>query len=414
MMVKFIDNKAFIEEVCIDNIINSNVTPFYLYSQNIISETYNNLKKELNSEIYFSVKSNSNQSILRLMKNCGAGADVVSIGELERSLAAGFNPSNIIFEGVGKSKDDLEYAINKNIKLINCESINEIILVDRIAKNLNKKIKIGIRFNPNIDGHTLDKISTGKKTDKFGINISKLTDTISLVKKLNNIQLKGISCHIGSQISDLKIYKKVFTTMRNAAETVLTYNIALDSVDLGGGLFVNYDKNNNDLDISGIGDLIKLIFKETSYTISFEPGRYLVAKAGIIITKILMTKDNGGVNFLITDAGMNTFIRPAMYNAKHRIEAINNLNEKNIKYTVAGPICESSDIIAKDIFLPEQQINDYLIIHDTGAYGAVMSSNYNSRGIPSEILVNKNKFCIIYKQESITEIIKKDIIPSWL
>ena len=414
MNINFKKNKPFFEEVSIEDIVNSNATPFYLYSQKIINETYNELINNLSAEIFYAIKANSNQAILTLMKNCGAGADVVSAGELQRSLTAGFSPNKIIFEGVGKSKEDIEYAINQNIRMINAESINEILLINEIARKLNRQINIGVRLNPNIDGKTLNKISTGKSTDKFGIGIQNIFEIITLIKSLNNIKLNGISCHIGSQISDISIFEKVFTEMKNTAEIIISNGIKIEHLDLGGGFNVNYEHDNNNFDINSIGKLVNSIFKNTSYKISFEPGRYLIAKAGIVITKILTVKENGGINFLITDAGMQTLIRPAMYNAFHRIDALNDLDKENKLYNIAGPICESSDILATKVELPEQKAENFLAIYDTGAYGASMASNYNSRGIPAEILVNENKFSIIHKQEKIKDIIKRDSIPDWL
>lgn len=414
MDIQYKDGEVFIEEVKLNNIIDSYTTPIYLYSQKIIEETYNKLDKDLSAEIFFAIKANSNQAILTLMKNCGAGADVVSVGELKRALQAGFNPNKIIFEGVGKSKDDIIYAIKNNIRLINVESIKELNMINLIGKNLDKIIDIGVRLNPNIDSNSLDKISTGKKTDKFGISIEKLNEIISKITSSNNINLKGISCHVGSQIYDILIFKKVFIAMKEAASIILAAGIKIEHVDLGGGFAINYEQRQNELDIDGIAKLINSLFFNEPYQISFEPGRYLIARAGIIITKILTTKENGGINFLITDAGMHTLLRPAMYGSLHQIEALNKSNKDKVIYTIAGPICESSDIIAKEITLPKQNIDDYLIIHDVGAYGATMASNYNSRGIPNEILIHKNKFSIIHKEEQILEIIKRDSIPDWL
>ena len=414
MDILFHEGRPFFEEVCIEDIINSLNTPFYLYSQKSIEDKYINLKDSLKSEIFYSVKANSNQAVLRVIKNCGSGADVVSSGELERALEAGFEPNKIIFEGVGKSEEDIRYAINKKIRLINIESFNEIKLINEIGKELNKTVDIGIRINPNIDGNTLEKISTGKNTDKFGIGIDTIATNISEIKAYKNINILGISCHIGSQLQNLKIFEKVFLTMKKIADEFLTYGVKLEYVDLGGGFGVNYSSNKDTLDIEGIGKLANMTFDKSGYKISFEPGRYLVAKSGVIITKILTSKENGGINFLITDAGMHTLIRPAMYGAIHRIEALNDLKKEETNYTIAGPICESSDIIAKDVFLPTQKINNYLLIHDVGAYGAVMASNYNSRVIPSEILVNQSKFFIIRQEEKISDIIKRDQIPEWL
>ena len=414
MDITFHKNRPFFEGVCIEDILDSQNTPFYLYSQKNIEDTYKNLNNSLRSEIFYAVKANSNQALLRIMKNCGSGADVVSAGELERSLEAGFDPTQIIFEGVGKSETDIKFAINKNIRLINVESLNEIKLINEVGSNLNKTINIGIRLNPDIHGNTIDKITTGKKTDKFGIDIDQLTNIFSELKSYKHINIKGISCHVGSQLKDLKIFENVFSTMKKTADEFSSQAIKLEHVDLGGGFGVNYESEINNLDIQGIGKLINKIFLQSGYKISFEPGRYLVAKSGVIITKILTSKKNGGINFLITDAGMQTLIRPALYGAIHRIEALNYLEKNKVNYTIAGPICESSDIIAKNVLLPDQKINNYLLIHDVGAYGAVMASNYNSRGIPAEILVNQNKFFVIHQEEKITNIIKRDKIPDWL
>ena len=414
MNITFQEKRPFFEGVCINDIIDTVNTPFYLYSQKNIEETYLNLQNSLNAEIFYAVKANSNQAILKIITKCGSGADVVSSGELQRSLRAGFNPKKIIFEGVGKSKEDINFAINEDIRLINVESLYEIKLINEIANSLNKVVNIGIRLNPDIDGNTQNKITTGKKTDKFGININQLQDIFSEFNSYKNINIIGISCHIGSQLQDLKIFENVFSTMRKTADTFLSEGIKIEHIDLGGGFAVNYELNLNSLDIDSIGKLVNKIFNQSNYKMSFEPGRYLVAKSGVIITKILTIKENGGINFLITDAGMQTFIRPALYEAIHRIEAVNDLKEKRINYTIAGPICESSDIIAKNVMLPKQNINNYLLIHDVGAYGAVMASNYNSRGIPAEILIYDNNFSIIHKEEKISDIIKKDSIPSWL
>ena len=414
MDIKFYEGRPFFEGICIDDIINSQDTPFYLYSQNNIEDNYLRLRKSLKSEIFYAVKANSNQAILRVIKNCGSGADVVSLGELQRALEAGFDPKKIIFEGVGKSEEDIKYAISKKIHLINIESLSEIKLINKIGRELEETINIGIRVNPDIDGKTLDKISTGKKTDKFGISIDKIINNIAEIKTYKNIKILGISCHVGSQLKDLKIFENVFIKMKKTADNFVSQGINIEHVDLGGGFGINYESSKDNLDIKGIGKLANAIFAESKYKISFEPGRYLVAKSGVIITKILTSKENGNINFLITDAGMQTLIRPAMYNAFHRIEALNDIKGEKVNYTIAGPICESSDIIIKNIYLPQQKINNYLLIHDVGAYGAVMASNYNSRGLPAEVLVNNTKFCIIHHEEKITSIIKRDKIPEWL
>ena len=413
-MLKFVNKTPFIEETSLNNILKVCQTPFYIYSQEIINQKVNLTKKILGNNIFFSVKSNSNQAVLKLMQNLGLGADVVSIGELKRSLAAGFEPKKIIFEGVGKSKDDLLYAIQKNIRLINTESLEEIKLLERLAKEKKKSINIGVRLNPNIDGDTLNQISTGKKTDKFGIEIDDINNIIKLVKNSPSLNLISISCHIGSQISKIEAYKNTFEEMKKAADRFVSAGIKIKYVDLGGGFHVKYKDEDPDFAIEDVKIELDICFSNTNYEISFEPGRYLTAEAGILVTSIITKKENGGINYLIVDAGMNTLIRPAMYNSYHEIETINNKSEKKISYAIAGPICESSDIFQKNIKLPEQSIGDILLIKNAGAYGKVMSSSYNTRELPAEILVNKDVFAVIYSPQKIEKYIDEDIIPSWL
>jgi len=408
------NNKPYIEGVAVNDIIKTHVTPFYMYSQKTISKTYKELQSALNAEIFYALKANSNQAIIKLMHSLGAGADVVSVGELKRALSACVEPQKIIFEGVGKSLEDILFAIEQNIRLINIESLEELHQISSVATSINKKVNVGIRLNPNIDSKTLDQISTGKKTDKFGISIDELKNIVNSIKQTSNLNLIGISCHIGSQIYSMSVFEKIFNVMKNAAYRFLQEGISIQHLDLGGGIGVQYESTDPILNLEDLKKLIASHFNDVPYRISFEPGRYLIAKAGCLITKIVTTKQNGGVNYLITDAGMNTFIRPSLYKTRHKIEAINCLSSIKTEYTIAGPICESSDVLARNIMLPRQNRGDYLIIHDAGAYGAVMASNYNSRGLPSEILVNDSSFAIIHKPQTIEENIELDVIPSWL
>lgn len=411
MTIRFKKNEPLVEEVPLIKIAKKIETPFYVYSQKKITNAYNKIKKNINAEIFYAVKANSNQAIISILKNLGAGADVVSLGELKRALKAGVSPKKIIFEGVGKSSEDIAYAIKKKIKQINIESIEELKLVNSISKSLRKKINIGIRINPNIDAQTLDKISTGRRTDKFGIIFNQLPNVCDILNNLNNVNVNGISCHIGSQIHDTKIFEKVFKKINEAIKIFSKKDIKIKSLDLGGGFGVTY-KNEKEINLSKISYLINKHFKK-SFKISIEPGRYLVANSGMLITKILTTKKNGPINYLITDAGMQTFLRPSMYKTFHKIKSFSK-NKKKMKYVIAGPICESSDILSGNILLPKQQIGNYLAICDTGAYGFVMASNYNSKSLPSEILIHKDKYAIIRKNEKIEKSINKDIIPKWL
>ncbi len=411
MILHFKNNIPFVEGVNLSDLAETIETPFYIYSQKKIIDSFKKIKNTIKTNIYYALKANSNQAIISLMKSLGAGADTVSIGEIMRSIEVGINPNKIIFEGVGKSKNDIEFALRNNIRQINVESIEELKLINEVANSLKISANIGIRFNPDIDALTLDKITTGRKKDKFGISLDKITEICSLIKNSKNINTKGISCHIGSQINDPSIYEKVFIKMKRASEIMEQQDLKINHLDLGGGFGVTYE-NEKEIDLKIVSNLLDKIF-DNKYEISFEPGRYLVANAGVLITKILISKTNDDINFLITDAGMQTLIRPALYNVIHKIIPFKN-NEKKQKYTIAGPICESADIFIKDFELPIQSSGNYLAICDTGAYGFVMASNYNSRNLPSEILINNNNYAIIRNKENISEIIKKDILPNWL
>ncbi len=396
-MLTYKNNDPYIEGTSLYDLVKVCQTPFYVYSQQKIINQVNKTKEILGNNIFYSIKSNSNQAILKLMNSLDIGADVVSVGELKRALEAGFDPNKIIFEGVGKSEQDLLYAMHKNIRLINTESLEEIKLLDNLANEKNKNVDIGVRLNPDVDGETLSKISTGKKTDKFGIEFENLDKIIKLVKSCKNLNLIGISCHIGSQISKIEAYKNTFSQMKMAANKFIESGINIKHVDLGGGFHVKYEDSDPDFNIE-----------------MFEPGRYLIAEAGVIVTSIVTIKNNGGINYLIVDAGMNTLIRPAMYGAHHEILAIDVKSEEIMDYAIAGPICESSDVFLKNIKLAKQKIGNLLVIKNTGAYGKVMSSNYNSRPLPSEILVHNDNYAIIYSPEKIEKTIEADIIPSWL
>ena len=413
-MLNYKNNNPYIEGTSLRDLVKVCETPFYVYSQEKIINQVNKTKEILGNNIFYSIKSNSNQAILKLMNSLDLGADVVSVGELKRALEAGFNPNKIIFEGVGKSEQDLLYAMHKNIRLINTESLEEIKLLDSLATEKNRVVDIGVRLNPDIDGETLSKISTGKKTDKFGIEIDKIDKIVELVKSCKSLNLVGISCHIGSQISKIEAFKNTFNQMKMAANKFIESGINIKHVDLGGGFHVKYKDSDPDFNIGMVKEELDNCFTKTNYELSFEPGRYLIAEAGITVTSIITIKNNGGINYLIVDAGMNTLIRPAMYAAHHEILAININSEEFMNYTIAGPICESSDIFSRNIKLATQKIGDLLVIKNTGAYGKVMSSNYNSRPLPSEILVNKDNYAIVFSPEKIEKTIEADILPSWL
>ena len=402
-------NKLQIEKINIDKLIKKYQTPLYVYSYNKLKNNYKKLTNILKKNIYYSVKANSNQAIISLFSKLGSGMDVVSGEELQRALKAKVNPNKIIFEGVGKSIDDLRLAIKKNIRQINIESVDEIKIINQLAKFLKRKINIGIRINPNIDGKTNKKISTGLDHNKFGINLKDLKKTIDKIKSSSNINFVGISCHIGSQIFSLSVYKRLFLKMIELEKFFTKNGLVVKHLDLGGGMGYDYAKKMK-FDLYKFSRLINKYFSNVDYEISFEPGRFLTANSGLLITKILMIKSSRKINFIVVDAGMNTLIRPALYNEMHNIFSPKK-NKGKKKYSIVGPICETSDTFAKEIVLPKQSIDDILIIEDVGAYGSSMSSNYNSKVLPAEILIKDNKDYLIRKRQDINELIKRDKIP---
>jgi len=404
--MKYRKNYFYIENVSAERIAKQFATPSYVYSYNKIKNNINNFKKKfktINPLICFSIKSNSNLKILSLINKLGLGADVVSEGELIRALKAKIKPEKIVFSGVGKTTDELKFAVSKKILLINAESENEIIEIEKIAKKNNKKINIGIRLNPNTDAKTLKKISTGKKENKFGLTGEKFLELLKKYKNSKFINIICLSVHIGSQITSHVPYKNMLNVVN---KIIHQSKYKFKYIDLGGGMGIQYGNNLNNLNYSKYNKLIKSFLKKNNSKIVFEPGRSIVGNAGYLISKITYIKQTNSKNFVILDSAMNDLIRPALYGAKHKIMP-SKLSRKKIykKHEFVGPICETTD---KFLTVPKyQKMNqrDIVIICDVGAYGMVLSSNYNLRPKPAEILVNKTSAKIITKRQKLNNII---------
>ena len=404
--MKYKKGHFYIENVSAERIAKRFGTPSYVYSYDKIKNNINNFKKNfktINPLICFSVKSNSNLKILSLINKFGLGADVVSKGELIRALKAKIKPEKIVFSGVGKTIDELKFAVTKKILLINAESENEIIEIEKIAKKNNKKINIGIRLNPDTDAKTLKKISTGKKENKFGLTQKKFLELLKKYKNSKFVNIICLSVHIGSQITSHVPYKNMLNVVN---KIIQQSKYKFKYIDLGGGMGIQYGNNLNNLDYLKYNKLIKSFLKKNNSIIIFEPGRSIVGNAGYLISKITYVKQTNSKNFVILDSAMNDLIRPALYGSKHRIVP-SKLNRKKIskKHEFVGPICETTDkflTVAK-----YQKINqrDIIIICDVGAYGMVLSSNYNLRPKPAEILVNKTSAKIITKRQKLNNII---------
>lgn len=358
-------------------------TPFYYYDLDILEKNLFNLKNSLKTynKVHFSVKSNSNPRILRIIKNFNLGIDAVSANEIKHCINLGFNPKDIVFAGVGKSDEEIEYGIINNISYFNVESLQELEVIDSISKKFSKKTTVSIRINPNIKSETHKKIQTGSSDDKFGIDLNDISH-IPKLQKLENIKITGLHFHIGSQIINLK----PFHDLCNISNDILNYlrenDIKIKNINVGGGLGIDYEYPEKNL-LSNFKEFISLfnnqIRLDKNQSIHFELGRSIVGQCGFLISKILYSKKSYDKNFLILDSGMNNLIRPALYNSKHKISNLTSKNSDHLNYDVAGPICESSDTFAKDYRLVKSIRGDLIAIHSCGAYAESMSSNYNLR-----------------------------------
>ena len=399
-------NSLYIENISIQRIAKKFGTPAYCYSLNKLKLNIRNFIKyfrSINPLLCFSVKSNSNLQILKEINKMGMGADVVSKGELIMALKTGISPKKIVFSGVGKTFDELKFAIDKNILLINSESESEINQIEKISKIKKKKIDIGVRLNPNIDSKTLKKISTGKKEDKFGLTEINFLKAINKFKNSKYLNIRCLSVHIGSQITDHKPYAKMLKVI---GSVIKKSNHNFDFVDLGGGMGIKYNKETKKLDYKKYNSIIKNFLKKYRTKIIFEPGRSIIGDTALLLTRVLYIKKTSKINFVILDAAMNDLMRPALYGSRHEIMA--SIKSKKMiikKHEFVGPICETTD---KFLSVPKFQTlreKDILAICDVGAYGMVLSSNYNLRTKPSEILINQSSSKIITKRQKLNNII---------
>ena len=404
--MKYINKKLKIEKISIQNIAQKYGTPTYCYSFSKLKENINNFKKNFRSFsplICFSVKSNSNINLIREIKKFGLGADVVSIGELMLAIKAGVNPKKIVFSGVGKTSEEINYAISKKILLINAESYSEIKEIDRIAKSRKKKVDIGIRLNPNTDAKTLNQISTGKKENKFGVDNKTFQKLVNYCKNSKNINLKCLSVHIGSQILDYKPYEKM---LKEIGKIIARVDHKFEFIDLGGGMGISYERGKKKLNYQKYNEAIKKFLKSYRSKIIFEPGRSIVGNIGTLISKVIYIKKNEKRDFIILDSAMNDLMRPALYGAVHRIlPSIKKLQNSKRVYEFVGPICESTDKFATLKKFQKLDEKDIIAICDVGAYGMSLSSNYNVRPKPVELLIKGSSIKVIRKRQRYKDLI---------
>ena len=404
--LRYVGKNLFVEKLSIKNILKKNKTPFYIYSENQIALNFlkfANTFKKTDPLICFAAKSNSNLNILRVLSKLGAGADVVSGGELLKALKAGIRPNKIVFSGVGKTEEELKIAINKKILLINCESESEAKLINDLAKKLRKKVSVGFRLNPNVDAKTHKNISTGKAENKFGLSIKNFKVFLKTVKSFKNVKLNALSVHIGSQILNDTPFRKTLNVM---SKLIKELKLNLKYVDLGGGFGINYTDKEKPINLSKYSKLVNDFSKKLNCKIIFEPGRSIIGNTGLLISKIQFIKKGANKSFIILDAGMNDFMRPALYEAFHKIIPISKKSSRmRGKIEFVGPVCESTCKFGVYKNYPKINENEFVAITNVGAYGSSLSSNYNTRPLVAEILINKNKLRYIRKKQNLLKLI---------
>ncbi len=412
-MLKYVRNELFVEKVSISKLAKKFGTPLYIYSQKKLEDNFNSYKngfKGVDTIICYAMKANSNFSILKLLAKLGAGADIVSGGELYRALKAGIKSQKIVYSGVGKTAQEIEFALKSNILMFNAESFEEVEQINKIAGKLKKKARLSFRVNPNVDAHTHKYITTGKEGNKFGIRYEDAFDIYMKVSKMKNIEIVGVDSHIGSQILDVSSFKLAAKKMSALIDKLEANGLNIKYIDIGGGLGIRYkstDKPQKPIDLRKI--VMPIYSKYKGKTIIVEPGRAIVGDTGILVGEVVYRKTAGTKNFIITNLAMTDLIRPALYEAYHNVLPVIKSSKKQQVADIVGPVCESSDFIAKDRLFPIVEQGEFIAVECAGAYGRAMASQYNSRPRGAEVLVKGSKVKVIRKAETIEDLMSKEV-----
>ncbi len=415
---KYTNNHLYCERVKVENLAKKFGTPLYIYSYRTLIDHFIKLKiafGQVKPLICYSVKANSNLAILRALVDKGAGLDVVSGGELCRAIKVGCPAEKIVYASVGKTDTEIEEAIRRRILFFNVESLPELKNINRISKKLNRITRVAIRINPDVEPKTHKYITTGKLTNKFGIDFKNAYQILLLRETLPNVKICGLHIHIGSQITESAPFVAAITKMADFVERLRKDGITLEYLNIGGGLGIVYNHESPQTAQKFAQKILGLL-KKTKLKIIMEPGRFIAGNAGILVTKVLYVKTTPKKKFIIVDAGMNDLIRPAFYDAYHQVlpTRTQNLTPRTEKVDIVGPICESGDFFAKDRNIPKVKEGDYLAIMSAGAYGFSMSSNYNSRLKAQELMVIKDKIFVIRKRETCEDLVRNEVIPPFL
>lgn len=413
------NGELYAEDVSLSALASQVGTPFYCYSTQTLTRHYQVLADSLKGcdfKICFAVKSNPNLAVIATLGKLGAGADVVSQGEIRRALAASIPADSIVFSGVGKSRDELAFALDNNIFQFNVESEAELHLLNEIALSKSKVAPVAIRINPDVDAATHAKISTGKKDNKFGVPTDQALALYAQSAQLKGIRFQGISMHIGSQLTQLAPFREAYTHAAAFVKTLRSQGHTIDVIDAGGGLGIPYSEESEPPLPHDYGALVREILAPLGAKIILEPGRLIVGNAGLLVSRVIYSKHSHERRFVIIDAAMNDLMRPSLYDAYHAIVPVSEIAASATlsPADVVGPVCESSDIFAKDRLLPDVAPDDLLAFRSAGAYGAAMSGTYNTRLLIPEVLVNGNQWSVVRARPTYEELLKSESIPDWV
>ncbi len=413
MGIKYVNNELYVEGLAVSKLAKKYGTPIYIYSKNTLESNFHAYKKgfgDIDSIICYAAKANPNQNIMTILAKLGSGADIVSGGELYRSLLAGIKPDKIVYSGVGKTAEEIEYALKSNILMFNVESFEELEQINLIAKRLHKKARISFRVNPDVDPHTHKHITTGKHGSKFGIRYEDALGMYIAASKMKNIKIVGVDSHIGSQILEVSPFKQAALKLSKLIDNLEKAKIFIKYIDIGGGLGIKYQKSEVPPSPEDLKKAVMSVYsKYKDKTIIVEPGRSIVANAGIMVGKILYRKVSGDKKFIIVDIGMNDLIRPTLYDAYHNIIPVRKTSKKPVIVDIVGPICETGDFIAKDRKFPMLFRGELIAVECIGAYGSAMASQYNSRLRAQGIVIDGKKVTGIRKREELKDLIAKEI-----
>jgi len=410
-------DEIFIENIAISEIAKKVGTPFYCYSKKSLVENYQNFVDAFSHagitdyKICYAIKANFNIHLVKILSELGAGIDAVSAGEVFRGTKAKVNPKKIVFAGVGKTREEMEYALKNGVEEFSVESVAEMFLLNEVATSLNKKAKFSLRVNPNVDAKTHDKISTGRKGDKFGVDIEKAEEIYAQAAKLPGLEIHGIAMHIGSQITVLEPFKLAFQKLRELCLKLKEQGHKISALDFGGGIGILY-KNENTLLLNDYAKLIKEMIAGLNVSVTIAPGRAMVGNAGVLVTKVVFLKETDVKNFVIIDAAMNDLMRPGLYGSYHEILSCVKKTGAKAIFDLAGPVCESTDILAQGRELVNPKSEDLIMFCSAGAYGSSMSNEYNCRPMIPEVLVDDANFEVIRRRPSFEEMLHLENISN--